>query len=190
MGSARVIHHEVTIEDGCDARCGLLRYLDPAAPDGALFMTILHSAPAHNAYGAGDGALPANEAVYDWEGLYIDPNDRLIRVDGAELRGGDGPSVREWDVLRLLVANTGRVVPREVILSRCWGEQCADDAYLLRATMSRLRAKLDAGAPDRFIKTAARIGYRLGPVATRRPAVPEWAAHARSSTPTPKGGGL
>jgi DNA-binding response OmpR family regulator len=67
----------------------------------------------------------------------------------------------EFDLLALLMEDPGRVVPREEIVSRVWGDWFSDD-HVVEVHLSRLRRKVsDAGGPR--VGTAVRgVGYRLG----------------------------
>ena len=68
-------------------------------------------------------------------------------------------SKTEQKLLRLLVENRGRTVPRELLMDRVWsdaGEFVDENA--LSVAVKRLRDKL--GAQDR-IKTVYGVGYRF-----------------------------
>ena len=70
-------------------------------------------------------------------------------------------SKTEQRLLRVLVENRGRVLPRETLLERIWpdGAQYVEE-NALSVTVKRLRDKLeDSPSKPRFLKTVYGIGY-------------------------------
>lgn len=71
-------------------------------------------------------------------------------------------SRREWDVLRVLVLNGGRVVTHRNILETVWGPAQADYTQYLWVYIGHLRDKLEPDpAQPRHILTEPGVGYRL-----------------------------
>ena len=70
----------------------------------------------------------------------------------------------EYDVLKLLILNAGKIMTHQQILRVVWNksEDLEGVLHLLRVTISNLRSKLESN-PDRptYILTEAGIGYRL-----------------------------
>jgi DNA-binding response OmpR family regulator len=86
-----------------------------------------------------------------------------VIVDTAERRASRGGrplelTPKEFGVLELLLASSGRCVPAEELLARVWDEQADPFTNAVKVTISRLRAKL--GGPP-VIETVARYGYRI-----------------------------
>lgn len=93
----------------------------------------------------------------DIGGLHIDMTRHQISTDGGELR----LSRTEFDLLRLLAANVGRVLPRGEILDVIWGSTAFIDANIVDQYVSYVRRKLDAvDAPVRIV-TVRGIGFEL-----------------------------
>ena len=69
--------------------------------------------------------------------------------------------LREFELLRLLMENTGIVLPRSTLISRLWGPSAPEDSTSLEVHVRRLRSKLedDPSAPKR-ITTVRGVGYR------------------------------
>ncbi|MGH9243475.1 MAG: response regulator transcription factor [Acidimicrobiales bacterium] len=65
---------------------------------------------------------------------------------------------KEFGVLEVLVASSGRVVSAEELLERVWDESADPFTSAVKITMSRLRAKL--GDPP-VIQTEPKLGYRV-----------------------------
>lgn len=94
--------------------------------------------------------------------LRIDMTRHEITCEGKELR----LSRTEFDLLRLLAQNTGRVVRRAEILESLWGSAAHIDANIVDQYVSYVRKKLDAvGAPLRIV-TSRGIGFQLSATET------------------------
>lgn len=90
-------------------------------------------------------------------GVIIDLLARRAERDGEELP----LTAREWAVLELLLARAGQVVPFDDLLEALWGESTARARASLEVIMTRLRRKLNGGAPNRVIRNVRGVGYRL-----------------------------
>jgi two-component system KDP operon response regulator KdpE len=68
----------------------------------------------------------------------------------------------EFDLLRVLVRNRGRLMTHRALLIEVWGLEYADDTPTLRTHIARLRAKVETeGQARRYIVTDPGIGYRF-----------------------------
>ena len=69
----------------------------------------------------------------------------------------------EFDLLRVLVRNRGRLMTHRKLLSEVWGPEYVDDIQPLRTHIARLRAKIEpaAEATPRLIVTDPGVGYRF-----------------------------
>ena len=70
----------------------------------------------------------------------------------------------EYDVLKILVLNAGKVVTRKQIYRDIWNKNadCEGISHLLRVTISNLRAKLESKPHiPALIITEPCVGYRL-----------------------------
>ena len=89
--------------------------------------------------------------------LRIDMTRHEITCDGKELR----LSRTEFDLLRLLAENMGRVLPRSEMLVSLWGSAAHINANILDQYVSYVRKKLDTvGAPLRIVNSRG-IGFQL-----------------------------
>jgi two-component system KDP operon response regulator KdpE len=91
------------------------------------------------------------------EGLEIDLAGRTVRRDGEDVH----LTPIEYDLLRILVRNRGRLLTHRTLLSEVWGPQYADDTQALRTHIANLRRKLEPAGEPRYIRTDARVGYRF-----------------------------
>jgi two-component system KDP operon response regulator KdpE len=101
---------------------------------------------------------PAGEPLLKVGGLQIDVVRRLVTVDEIEV----SLTPTEYDLLRLLVQNAGKVLTHRYLLRQVWGPGYESDLHLLRVNISNLRRKIE---PDpirpRYIVTEPGVGYRL-----------------------------
>lgn len=98
-----------------------------------------------------------SEPVFSIGGLVVDLANRLVTVNSAEIQ----LTPTEYDILRLLVINAGKVITNHQLLKQVWGEGY-NDLHILRVNMSNLRHKLEPN-PSRptYIHTEPAVGYRL-----------------------------
>ena len=99
------------------------------------------------------------EASVVLDGLEIDLAARIVR------RGGEPVHLTpiEFDLLRTLVRNRGRLMTHRKLLTEVWGPEYVDDMQPLRTHIARLRAKIEPGdgAAPRYIVTDSGVGYRF-----------------------------
>jgi len=98
------------------------------------------------------------------EGLELDFAARTVRRDGEQVH----LTPIEFDLLRVLARNRGRLMTHRALLTEVWGPGYADDVPALRTHIARLRAKIEpqgavgrAGHRHRYILTDPGVGYRF-----------------------------
>jgi two-component system, OmpR family, KDP operon response regulator KdpE len=93
------------------------------------------------------------------DGLEIDLAARLVRRDSQPVH----LTPIEFELLRVLVRNRGRLMTHRALLSEVWGPRYVDDVQPLRTHIARLRAKIepDGGSGPRYIVTDPGVGYRF-----------------------------
>ncbi len=69
---------------------------------------------------------------------------------------------REFELLRMLMANRGVVLSRETLLEKVWGYDYVGDTRTVDVHVVRLRQKLEPD-PSRptYIETVRGVGYRM-----------------------------
>jgi two-component system KDP operon response regulator KdpE len=99
-----------------------------------------------------------DEPVFEVGGLQVDLARRLVKVNGAAI----DLTPNEYDILRLLVRNPGKVLTHRQILHEIWGAGYETESHLLRVNISNLRHKIevDPNRPE-YILTEPGVGYRL-----------------------------
>ncbi len=98
------------------------------------------------------------EPVFTSNDLQVDLGGRRVTVSGADI----SLTPTEYDILRLLVSNSGKVLTHSQILKQVWGKTYLDQPHVLRVNISNLRRKLecDPSRPQHII-TEPGVGYRL-----------------------------
>jgi len=96
----------------------------------------------------------ADEPVIAADGLEIDLAARTVRRDGEEVH----LTPIEYDLLRTLARNRGRLLTHRALLTEVWGPGYADDTAVLRTHVANLRRKIGAG----HVRTDPGVGYRFG----------------------------
>jgi two-component system, OmpR family, KDP operon response regulator KdpE len=100
-----------------------------------------------------------------------DPEEAVIRANGLEVdlsrrtvkRGGEEVHLTptEFDLLRLLASNRGRLMTHRELLVSVWGAGYGDDTQVLRAHIANLRRKIEPDDGTRYIRTDPGVGYRF-----------------------------
>jgi two-component system KDP operon response regulator KdpE len=99
------------------------------------------------------------EPVIEVDGLQVDLSSRVVRREGEEVH----LTPIEFDLLRALVRNRGRLLTHRSLLQEVWGPAYVNDVATLRTSIARLRRKIepDDGQGPRYIRTDPGVGYRF-----------------------------
>jgi two-component system KDP operon response regulator KdpE len=99
------------------------------------------------------------------------PSEPVIAVDGLEIDVAahevrrDGQPVHltktEFELLRVLAANRGRLMTHRALLVEIWGPGYESDKQVLRVHLANLRRKIERGDGRRYIRTDPGVGYRF-----------------------------
>lgn len=89
-------------------------------------------------------------------GIKLDRMSRTATVDGKVIE----LTVKEYDIMELLITNTGRVYSRDDLLDIIWGVGYPKDARTVDVHVRRLREKIEAdSASPKYIMTKWGVGY-------------------------------
>jgi two-component system KDP operon response regulator KdpE len=97
------------------------------------------------------------EAQLRLDGLEVDLARRTVQVDGQEVH----LTPTEFDLLRQLVRNRGRLMTHRELLTAVWGPGYGEDTQVLRAHIANLRRKIEPPEGRRYIRTDPGVGYRF-----------------------------
>ena len=101
---------------------------------------------------------PSPEPVYEIGELRIDLLSREVTFAGDPVQ----LTPHEFELLRLLARNEGKLLTHKTILQEVWGQAYADESHYLHVYVSQLRRKLEPDpARPRYILTEPGVGYRL-----------------------------
>jgi two-component system KDP operon response regulator KdpE len=99
-----------------------------------------------------------DEPILQVGSLQMDVSRRVVTV--AENQVSLTPI--EYDILRLLLQNAGKVLTHRQLLRQVWGTAYEGEMHLLRVNISNLRRKIESD-PSRpyYLLTESGVGYRL-----------------------------
>jgi len=119
----------------------------------ARMRAVLRRSP--NDSGAASDLSPGSLAVGD---VVLDPDEHRVTIDGEDV----ALPLKEFELLHLLLANAGRVLPRETLIDRVWGSDYVGDTKTLDVHIKRLRAKVEPNptSPTRIL-TYRGLGYKF-----------------------------
>jgi two-component system KDP operon response regulator KdpE len=103
-------------------------------------------------------ASSPDEPTLQVDELQMDLSRRVVTVRGDEI----SLTPTEYDILRLLMQNAGKVITHHHLLRQVWGTAYESEMHILRVNISNLRRKIepDAARPT-YIHTEPGVGYRL-----------------------------
>ena len=103
------------------------------------------------------GSVLSDSHRLEVDGVSLDPGQHLVHVEGEPL----SLPLKEFELLHLLLANAGQVLPRDTLIDRVWGHDYVGDTKTLDVHIKRLRGKIesDPSAPQRII-TIRGLGYK------------------------------
>jgi len=98
-----------------------------------------------------------DQDVIEVDDLVIDVGSRKVQRAGTEIE----LSTREFDILRLLAANVGKVVSRYTILDEVWDGETDLRSNVIDVYLANIRGKIDRPFGTSTITTVRGAGYRL-----------------------------
>lgn len=98
----------------------------------------------------------SDESILEVGDIVIDTDAYTVRLHGQTL----DLTYKEFELLKYLAANQGRVLTRQALLDAVWGEDYIGGSRTVDVHVRRLRAKL-GGEHDHLIGTVRNVGYRL-----------------------------
>ena len=96
-----------------------------------------------------------DDTAYQIGGLIMHLNEHIVTADGERIL----LTYKEYEMLKLFMANPGIAFTRDQIFSKVWGTYYIGDTRTLDMHIRTLRQKL--GTYGSFIETVRNVGYRL-----------------------------
>ena len=88
----------------------------------------------------------------------MDVERHIVTVGGSTTQ----LPLKEFELLEMLLRNTGRVLTRMQLIDRVWGSDYVGDTKTLDVHVKRLRAKIEPDpAEPRYIVTVRGLGYKF-----------------------------
>lgn len=99
-----------------------------------------------------------DDPVLQVDNLQMDVSRRLVTVNDSPV----SLTPTEFEILRLLLQNAGRVLTHRQLLRQVWGTSYENEMHILRVNISNLRHKIESD-PSRphYLLTEPGVGYRL-----------------------------
>ena len=100
--------------------------------------------------------LQVNEKeIKDYGGIVIDADGRTVEVDSKKI----DLSLREYELLKYLVDNSGIALSRDKILNNVWNYDYYGDSRTIDSHIKKIRHKL--GKKGKYIHTMRGVGYKF-----------------------------
>lgn len=98
------------------------------------------------------------EQIFSAGPLKVDFTRRLVLLNEQEVK----LTPTEYDLLKALINNKGKIMTRQMLLSQVWGTGYGGEAHYLHVYIGQLRRKIEPDpAHPRFITTVSGVGYRF-----------------------------
>lgn len=103
-------------------------------------------------------AQAGTEPVFVAGPLRVDLAQRLVQVNGQDVK----LTPTEYDLLKVLIKNNGKIMTRQMLLSQVWGTGYGAEAHYLHVYIGQLRRKIEPDpAHPCFVLTVSGVGYRF-----------------------------
>jgi DNA-binding response OmpR family regulator len=102
--------------------------------------------------------FPATDEALAVGEVWLDPRQREVRVRGQPVE----LPPKEFELLRLLLANASAVLPTNYLLDAVWGEEFAGAVQVLYVHIGWLRERIEVDPRQpRYIQTVRGVGYKF-----------------------------
>jgi two-component system, OmpR family, KDP operon response regulator KdpE len=107
------------------------------------------------------GPAAASDGAVAIGALRLEPAQRRVTIGGSELR----LTPREYELLKVLLSNPGRLVTSGRLLRAVWGSAYAEEGHYIHVYVAQIRRKIAALDPDGqladLLTAEPGIGYRV-----------------------------
>lgn len=91
--------------------------------------------------------------IIHYKNISLDTDSFTVLVDGENIT----LTTREFEILKYLLENQGRVFTREILLDRIWGYDYPGDQKIVNTHIKNIRKKLGVD----YIETIRGVGYKI-----------------------------
>ena len=100
------------------------------------------------------------EEIYDSQSLKVDFERHEVSVNGEKV----DLTLKEFQLLQILIKNKGKILKRETLLDKIWGYEYIGETRTVDVHIRYLRKKIEEDDKNpRFIETIRGVGYRFNP---------------------------
>jgi two-component system alkaline phosphatase synthesis response regulator PhoP len=100
------------------------------------------------------------DEIYDSENLKVDFERHEVYVNGEKV----DLTLKEFELLQILIKNKGKILKRETLLDKIWGYEYIGETRTVDVHIRYLRKKIEEDDKNpRFIETIRGVGYRFNP---------------------------
>ena len=104
------------------------------------------------------GAITPNTNKFINGGLIIDDNSKQVTLDGEEVK----LTPIEYNILKLLVKNAGRVYSIDQIYEHVWNEPALNPENTVAVHIRRIRQKIEINSKNpKYLKVVWGVGYKV-----------------------------
>lgn len=109
--------------------------------------------------GQPDAKEAVGDDVIEEHGIRLDVERHTVAVNSNEV----AMPLREFQLLELLMSNSGRVLTRGQLIDRVWGSDYFGDTKTLDVHIKRIRSRIEANPKEpQLVVTVRGVGYRFG----------------------------
>ena len=98
----------------------------------------------------------SEDVIYTYKNVTLNTKSHSITVDGKIV----DTTLKEFELLRILMKNAGTVLTRDMLLENIWGYYFDGETRTVDVHIRTLRAKLGSGGE--IIETVRGVGYKIG----------------------------
>jgi two-component system alkaline phosphatase synthesis response regulator PhoP len=104
------------------------------------------------------GDIPNSKPVIKYKDIIIDKQKYEVRKNGERLT----LTLKEFELLKMLIENKGRVLTRDYLLDKIWGYDYAGETRTVDVHIRHLRQKIhDEDGSNQMIETIRGVGYKI-----------------------------
>ncbi|NFN14953.1 response regulator transcription factor [Clostridium botulinum] len=101
------------------------------------------------------------ENSYESQGLKIDFDRHEVFINNQKIE----LTLKEFDLLKILIKNKGKILQRETLLDKIWGYEYIGETRTVDVHIRYLRKKIEEDDKNpKFIETIRGVGYRFNPI--------------------------
>lgn len=105
--------------------------------------------------------IEIDEDVYNSENLKVNFERHEVFVNENKI----DLTLKEFELLQILIKNKGKILKRETLLDKIWGYEYIGETRTVDVHIRYLRKKIEEDDKNpRFIETIRGVGYRFNPV--------------------------